>query len=63
MDRVKGNSHGNEEESTITVLDSLNSTVTVLEQDNTENCSDNRHKELDVRCLGQSDCVEEISLE
>ena len=61
LDRVKGDSHGHEEEGTISVLHTLDRSITVLEKNNCEDCSDNSNNELDVRGLRETDGVKEVS--
>ena len=51
LNRVESNSHSHEEESTITVLHTLNGSITVLEQDNCENSCDYGDNKFHIRCL------------
>ena len=61
LDRVEGDGHGHEEEGSITVLNTLDCAITVLEKDNCENGSDYSNDELDVWGLGKTNSVEEVS--
>jgi hypothetical protein len=61
LNGIEGNSHGHEEEGTISVLDSLKGFITVLEKNDGEESSDDGNDELNVRGLWKSDGVQEVS--
>ncbi len=52
LDRVEGDCHGHKEQGAITVLNTLDRTVTVLEEDNSENGGDDCDNQLDIGGLG-----------
>lgn len=62
LNGVEGNSHGHEKECTISVLDTLRSSIAILEKNNGENSGNNSHDNFNIGCLGKSKNVEEVSL-
>jgi hypothetical protein len=63
LDRVEGNGHSHKEECSVSVLNTLNGTVTILEQNDCENGSNDSNDQLNIGCLWETKCVEEISFE
>jgi hypothetical protein len=61
LDGVEGHSHGDEEESSISILNSLQGLIHVLEQDDCEDSCDDHHNQLDIGGLRKSDSVQEVS--
>ena len=61
MDGVEGNGHRHEEEGSITVLNSLDGTITILEENNSEDGSDDCDNKLNIGGLGKANSVKEVS--
>lgn len=63
LDGVESDCHSHEEESTISVLNTLRCAITVLEKNDGEASCDDGNDKLNVGSLRKSDCVEEVSLD
>lgn len=63
MDRVERNGHGHEEEGSVSVLNTLNGAITILEQNDCENGSNYSNDKLNVGGLWKTKSVEEVSFE
>ena len=61
LNSVESDSHSHEEESTVSVLDTLRSAVTVLEKNDGEASSDDCNDKLHVRSLRKSHSVQKVS--
>ncbi len=57
LDGIERNSHGNKEESSISVLNALGCAISVLEENDGEDCSDNCNDQLNIGSLRKSDDV------
>jgi hypothetical protein len=63
LDGVEGDSQSDEEQSTVSVLHSRESTVHILEEDDCEDGSDEDHEQLEVADVGHSQDVQHASLQ
>lgn len=63
MDGIESDGHSHEEKGTISILDTLKSTITVLEENDSEESSDNGNYKLDVGGLRKTNGVQEVSLD
>ena len=61
LDSIEAHRHSNEEEGSISVLDSSLIALYVIEENNTEKSSQSSNDSLNVRCLWKPDNVEEVS--
>lgn len=62
LDSIEGNSHCHEEKCTVSVLNTLNSVITILEKNNCKYSSNNGDNNFHIWGLGKSKNVEEVSL-
>lgn len=63
LNSIEGNSHCHEEQSTISVLDTLYSIITILEKNDCKDSGNNCYDNLDVGGLRQSENVQKVSLD
>ena len=61
LDRVECDCHGHKEQGAITILDSLYSTITVLEENNCKDGCNDCDNELNIGGLWETDSVKEVS--